>query len=168
MASFTQAQGSISSYTCQHNCQSRYGGYSGAHRPLSLQARRQEALPHHGNRSARHVRRTRCSGAARPPSESTSSVQSLPGSASKAVLQGQQAFDKAEYDEALQLFSRAMTLRPNDDEARAALYNGACAKAKLKDWQGAADDVIRAVNDYKLKLEVAMKVQTSCMSIAAV
>ncbi|CAL5219467.1 g1302 [Coccomyxa viridis] len=81
----------------------------------------------------------------------------MPGSASEAVLQGQQAFDKAEYDAALQLFSTAMTMRPSDDEARAALYNGACAKAKLKDWQGAADDVLRAVNDYKLKLEVAVK-----------
>lgn len=74
------------------------------------------------------------------------------------MLHGQQAFDKAEYEEALQLFSRAMSLSPNEDEARAALYNGACAKAKLKNWQGAADDVIRAVNEYKLKLEVAVKV----------
>ena len=90
----------------------------------------------------------------------------MPGSASEAVQQGQQAFDKAEYDAALQLFSRAMTMRPNDDEARAALYNGACAKAKLKDWQGAAHDVITAVNDYKLKLEVAVKVRTGCMSPA--
>ena len=72
---------------------------------------------------------------------------------------GQQAFDQAEYGEALRLFSAAMTLRPNDDEARAALYNGACAKVKLKDWQGAADDVSRAVNDYRLRLDVAMKVR---------
>ncbi len=93
----------------------------------------------------------------------------MPGSASEAVLQGQQAFDKAEYDAALQLFSTAMTMRPSDDEARAALYNGACAKAKLKDWQGAADDVLRAVNDYKLKLEVAVKVNTcTCTSTAAI
>lgn len=85
-------------------------------------------------------------------------MKALPRSATEAVEKGQQAFDRAEYEEALQLFSRAMALRPNEDEARAALYNGSCAKVKLKDWQGAADDVLRAVNDYKLKLEVAVKV----------
>ena len=85
-------------------------------------------------------------------------MKALPRSATEAVEKGQQAFDRAEYEEALQLFNRAMTLRPNEDEARAALYNGSCAKVKLKDWQGAADDVLRAVNEYKLKLEVAVKV----------
>lgn len=101
-----------------------------------------------------------CSGTAGESTQSATSVEALPRSASEAVKKGQQAFDRAEYEGALQLFSRAMTLRPNEDEARAALYNGACAKVKLKDWQGAADDVLRAVNEYKLKLEVAVKVYT--------
>lgn len=86
-------------------------------------------------------------------------MQAQPGLASEAVQKGQQAFDQGEFGEALRLFSSAMTLRPTDDEARAALYNAACAKAKLKDWQGAADDVLRAVNEFSLKLEVAVKVR---------
>ena len=45
------------------------------------------------------------------------------------------------------------------DEARAALYNSACARARLRQWQEAADDVVRAVNKYGLKFEVAAKVR---------
>ena len=100
-----------------------------------------------------------CSGTANKSSQVSVSSRDIPASAREAVQDGQQAFDQAEYGEALRLFSAAMTLRPNDDEARAALYNGACAKVKLKDWQGAADDVSRAVNDYRLRLDVAMKVR---------
>ena len=100
-----------------------------------------------------------CSGTANKSSQVSVSSRDIPASAREAVQDGQQAFDQAEYGEALRLFSAAMTLKPNDDEARAALYNGACAKVKLKDWQGAADDVSRAVNDYKLRLDVAMKVR---------
>ena len=165
MASFAQAQGIVAPCACRYKFPSQYGVRSGARKPLKLQPRR--GALQQCNKPARHVRSTRCSGTARPPSESASSAQATLGSASEAVQQGQQAFDRAEYDTALQLFSKAMFMRPNDDEARAALYNGACAKAKLKDWQGAADDVLRAVNDYKLKLEVAVKVRTCCMSAAA-
>lgn len=71
---------------------------------------------------------------------------------------GQQSFDRADFAEALRLFRAALDLRPNNDEARAALYNKACAHARLKNWQEAADDVVSAVNDYGLKLEVAVKV----------
>ena len=112
-----------------------------------------------GNHAHQHKLEARrsigCSGTAGESTQSAISVEALPCSATE---KGQQAFDRAEYEEALQLFSRAMTLRPNEDEARAALYNGACVKVKLKNWQGAADDVLRAVNEYKLKLEVAVKV----------
>lgn len=45
------------------------------------------------------------------------------------------------------------------DEARAALYNSACARARLRQWQEAADDVVRACNEYGLKFEVAAKVR---------
>ena len=47
------------------------------------------------------------------------------------------------------------------DEARAALYNSACARARLRQWQEAADDVVRACNEYGLKFEVAAKVWPS-------
>ncbi len=72
---------------------------------------------------------------------------------------GQQSFDRKDYSEALRLFKAAMALQPSEDEARAALYNGACAHARLRQWQAAADDVVRAVNEYSLKLEVAAKVR---------
>ncbi|KAK9909916.1 hypothetical protein WJX75_009447 [Coccomyxa subellipsoidea] len=88
----------------------------------------------------------------------TSTAPSVtPKSAREAVERGQQSFDRKEYAEALRLFKAALDLRPNNDEARAALYNKACAHARLKNWQEAADDVVRAVNDYGLKLEVAVK-----------
>ncbi len=51
--------------------------------------------------------------------------------------------------------------RCGQDEARAALYNGACARARLRQWQEAADDVVRAVNEFGLKFEVAAKVRIS-------
>ncbi|KAK9816632.1 hypothetical protein WJX72_003075 [[Myrmecia] bisecta] len=57
----------------------------------------------------------------------------------------------------MQLFQAALSLRPSDDEARAALYNSACCYVKLKQWQPAADAVVKAVNDHNLKLEVAIK-----------
>lgn len=52
--------------------------------------------------------------------------------------------------------------RCGQDEARAALYNSACARARLRQWQEAADDVVRAVNEFGLKFEVAAKVRISC------
>lgn len=55
-----------------------------------------------------------------------------------------------------------MCARCGQDEARAALYNGACARARLRQWQEAADDVVRAVNEFGLKFEVAAKVRISC------
>ena len=124
---------------------------------LSGQVRWQRVV--HDKPRAYCIRSISCSGTANRSSKASISSQEIPASAREAVQGGQQAFDRAEYDEALRLFSAAMTLKPNDDEARAALYNAACAKVKLKDWQGAADDVSRAVNDYRLKLDVAVKVR---------
>ena len=129
----------------------------GAGKRWSLQTRWQSVL--YTKPQAYRIQSISCSGTANRSSQVSVSLRDIPASAREAVQDGQQAFDQAEYDEALRLFSAAMTLRPNDDEARAALYNGACAKVKLKDWQGAADDVSRAVNDYKLKLDVAVKVR---------
>lgn len=60
--------------------------------------------------------------------------------------------------EALRLFQAALEMQPSDDEARAALYNSACCYAKQKRWQPAVDAVVSAVNDYDLKLSVAVKV----------
>jgi len=82
------------------------------------------------------------------------------------VERGQECFDEKDYAEALRLFKAALELSPNKDEACAALYNKACAHARLKNWQEAADDVVSAVNDYGLKLDVAVKV-CHCAAIAS-
>ena len=61
--------------------------------------------------------------------------------------------------EALRLFQAALALGPTPDEARAALYNSACCYAKQRQWQPAVDAVTAAVNDYDLKLTVAINVR---------
>jgi len=67
--------------------------------------------------------------------------------------------------EALRLFQAALSLQPTPDEARAALYNSACCFAKQRQWQPAVDAVTSAVNDYDLKLTVAINVRfCHCMS----
>ena len=57
------------------------------------------------------------------------------------------------------MFQEALTLQPSRDEARAALYNSACCYAKQRQWQPAVDAVTAAVNDYDLKLTVAINVR---------
>ena len=79
-------------------------------------------------------------------------------SAKGSVERGLQLFSDGNYRDALQYFESAMQAGPSDDEARAALYNSACAHAKLKQWQPATDAVRKAVNDYQLRLTVAIKV----------
>ena len=88
-----------------------------------------------------------------PPTTAT-----LPTTATACVEAGLAVFEtKSDYQGALALFQRALTLNPNEDEARAALYNAACALTKLKRWQEAADAVVAAVNDHNLKLAVALR-----------
>lgn len=70
---------------------------------------------------------------------------------------GLEAFQAGDAEGALALFLRAQQLNPNDDEARAACYNAACAQTRLRQWQGAVDSLTRAVNEYDLKLTVALK-----------
>lgn len=77
--------------------------------------------------------------------------------AADSVEKGLQLFQDGSYEQALVYFLRAKQLQPNNDEARAALYNAACAHTKLRQWQLAADAVVAAINDYDLKLSVAMK-----------
>lgn len=70
---------------------------------------------------------------------------------------GLEAFQAGDAERALALFMRAQQLNPNDDEARAACYNAACAQTRLRQWQAAVDSLTRAVNEYDLKLTVALK-----------
>jgi tetratricopeptide (TPR) repeat protein len=90
---------------------------------------------------------------------SSQSNVSGPLSARQAVEAGDQLFKKKNYEQALSLYKKALQLSPDDDEARAAHYNAACAHTKLKQWLQAADSVKAAVNDYKLKLQVALEVR---------
>eukprot|EP00951_Prasinocladus_malaysianus_P029624 scaffold274659_cov20-Prasinocladus_malaysianus.AAC.1 len=66
----------------------------------------------------------------------------------------------------------ALEMNPNADEARAAHYNCACCYAKLGEWEKACDSVITAVNDYDLRLIVALKVAIAhnilCLSFTTV
>lgn len=81
-----------------------------------------------------------------------------PTTAKDAVEAGLEVFSQGSTDRALELFQLGLSLGPDEDEACAALYNSACCYVKQKRWQEATDAVVRAVNDYNLKLEVAIQV----------
>lgn len=88
-----------------------------------------------------------------------SSGDARPSSAKEAIESGLLSFNqKKSYAEAVQLFSTALELNPSEDEAMAALYNLGCAYTKQKQWKPAAEAIVRAINDHKLKLSVALKV----------
>ena len=89
--------------------------------------------------------------------DTTSDSPSLPSTPTACVEAGLAKFEGGDPQGALTLFQKALTLNPNDDEARAALYNSACALTKLKRWDEAADAVVSAVNDRGLKLSVALR-----------
>ncbi len=107
------------------------------------------------------TRSSRSSHGLRVQSRSSGSVKAQT-SAKESVEAGLKLFSDRKYKDALEYFQSALQSSPSDDEARAALYNSACAHAKLKQWQPATDAVRRAVNDYKLRLTVAVKVR-ACM-----
>eukprot|EP00798_Chlamydomonas_sp_ICE-L_P027722 gene27722-7368_t len=89
---------------------------------------------------------------------SESKPSTKPNSAKEAVEAGLVAFNENKnYRTAVGLFKDAMDLSPTDDEAMAALYNLGCAHAKLKEWGPAAAAIASAVNDYRLKIDVAIK-----------
>lgn len=73
------------------------------------------------------------------------------------VEKGLELFGEGQADKALQEFLRAQTLNPTEDEMRAAVYNSACAYVKLKRWQDASQALQKAINDYDVKLSVALK-----------
>ena len=51
----------------------------------------------------------------------------------------------------------AMDRRPTPDEARAAQYNAACAFTRKKQWADAVRCLKSAINEYDLRLTVALK-----------
>lgn len=84
-----------------------------------------------------------------------------PTSAKEAIETGTTEFEKKNYEDALQLYQKAMGMSPDNDEARAAMYNSACVHAKQGRWQAATDAIKTAVNEYNLKLSVAKAVRGS-------
>ena len=82
-----------------------------------------------------------------------------PQSAKDAVEEGLQAFhERRDAAAALSLFERALELSPTEEEARAAMYNSACAHTKLRQWKQAADAAVLAINKYGEPLSTAIKV----------
>jgi tetratricopeptide (TPR) repeat protein len=81
-----------------------------------------------------------------------------PATAKEAVERGLQAFQASRVDDAIDLFNQAIALTPNREEAMAAHYNLGCAYTKNRRYDLAADSIMRAVNDYDMKLLVALKV----------
>ena len=78
--------------------------------------------------------------------------------AADAVNRGLLAFKSGKYETAAELFSSVIeSSSSNDTEMRAGLYNLACAYAKLGRNSEACECLRRAVNDYKLRLIVALE-----------
>lgn len=101
-------------------------------------------------RQLRHSGRGLAARAAAGPASSAATAKA-------AVEGGLEAFEAGDAAGALRLFQRAMELGPDEDEARAALFNSACAHTRLQQWQAAADAVVRAVNEHDLRLTVAQR-----------
>eukprot|EP00879_Flechtneria_rotunda_P008535 GHRR01008942.1.p1 GENE.GHRR01008942.1~~GHRR01008942.1.p1 ORF type:complete len:328 (+),score=78.40 GHRR01008942.1:90-1073(+) len=81
-----------------------------------------------------------------------------PKTAREAVEAGLLAFnDRRDYDEAVRLFNAAMDLKPSSEVAAAALFNLGCTYAKQRRFKNAASAIGKAINDYDLKISVALK-----------
>ncbi len=105
----------------------------------------------------RLIRSNVIAGAAKSTPTNKPSYQ--PTSARDAIETATRVFkEEKNYDEAVRLYRLSLEMKPNDDEARAALYNLGCALAKQKKWAEASASIVTAINDYKLKLSVALKV----------
>ena len=90
------------------------------------------------------------------------SQQYQPTSARDAIERGTEVFkNQNNLDEAVRLYRVGLEMQPNDDEARAALYNLGCALTKQKKFSEAVEAIERAINDYGLKLIVALRVRGS-------
>ena len=75
--------------------------------------------------------------------------------AEEAVNEGLAALEKrSSPGEAIELFRRALEMNPTAQEASAAAYNIACCYVEMKEWQKAADQIVVAVNDYRLDIKI--------------
>ena len=88
-----------------------------------------------------------------------SNQQGSKSKAEVAVEEGLELFGAGEAERALEQFLLAQQLNGNRDEMCAAIYNSSCAYVKLKRWSEAVDALERAINDYDVKLVVALRDQ---------
>jgi tetratricopeptide (TPR) repeat protein len=90
-------------------------------------------------------------------------AQSHPN-AREACNAGDDLFEAKKYREALAAYRAAMSMEPNEDEARAAQYNQACAHVRLQQWQEASQCLKQAVNVYNLKYSYLTKARSPALS----
>lgn len=122
-----------------------------ARQPSQCRVLRHRIRPAVGRRAA-----PRPAATAGPPLPGDRPAAATAATAKDSVELGLELFAAGDAQGALSLFQGAMALSPSADEARAALYNSACAHTRLKQWAPAAAAVVSAVNDYDLKLSVAV------------
>jgi len=78
----------------------------------------------------------------------------------EVVNAGLEALEKnSDPIKAMELFNKALEMNPDEKEASAAAYNIACCYVELEDWQKAADQLVKVVNDYRLDIEIPKKVE---------
>jgi tetratricopeptide (TPR) repeat protein len=81
-----------------------------------------------------------------------------PTSAKDAIQAGTDAFNKdKDTEEAVRLLTLGLEMGPGQDEAMAAYYNLGCVYAKQKKYKQASEAIVKAINDYNLRLIVALK-----------
>ena len=99
--------------------------------------------------SVRTATRTRAS-----DESSSTTTRASYADAATAVNEGLRLFERGEHEAATRAFTRALEMKPNEDEARAASYNRACGYVKMNMYDEAKDDLIAAVNVHNLKFKV--------------
>eukprot|EP00210_Caulerpa_lentillifera_P002744 g2623.t1 len=57
-------------------------------------------------------------------------------------------------EKALEYFNKALELNPDEKEAGAAAYNIACCYVQSGDWEKAADQLVVAIKDYRVSIEI--------------
>ena len=122
---------------------------------LSVFCRRRSTRPHLAPSSPLPLK---CRATKSDPQNPSSTLPPALKNPREAVERGLELQKEKNFAEAVSLYKMAMQANPNDDEARAAQYNMGCAYAKLKKWREATDCVVSAINDYNLKLSVALQV----------
>ncbi|KAH6558491.1 hypothetical protein KP509_1Z061600 [Ceratopteris richardii] len=83
-------------------------------------------------------------------------TQAAPSAAAAAVELGLSLFKKGRVNDALDQFDAALTMNPEPDEAKAALYNKACCHAKREEEELASEALRKALRDYGLKFSVIL------------